>query len=491
MIRLVVVENTGRWPLRLPDAETVSARDYLLEPRYSELRQATVFNLCRTYGYQTVGYYVSLLAAARGHHPLPSVATLQDLRLSPLVRIASEDLEDLIHRSLAPLRSTEFELSVYFGRNLAGRYDRLCRALFNQFPAPFLRATFARNSRWQLTGIRAIATSDIPDTHHDFVIEQARRYFARPHRHRAPRTYRYDLAILANDADEERPSNEGALRKFMRAAESLGMDAALIGREDYGRVGEFDALFIRETTRVNHHTYRFARRAAAEGLVVIDDPESIVRCTNKVYQAELFARHGIPCPATMLVHADNRDEVEQRIGLPCVLKQPDGSFSRGVVRVDSAPELADHLERLLRDSDLVIAQRFEPSDFDWRVGVLGGRALFACRYHMAPGEWRIAHTDPSGRRRYGRVEAVPLGEVPARAVELAERAARRIGDGLYGVDVKPVNGKFLMIEVNDNPNIDSGWEDRAPGEEIYLAIMRHFRERLDARGANARGVNGG
>ena len=59
---------------------------------------------------------------------------------------------------------------------------------------------------------------------------------------------------------------------------------------------EFDALFIRETTLVNHHTYRFARRAASEGLVVIDDPESILKCTNKVFLAELLSRHKMPMP---------------------------------------------------------------------------------------------------------------------------------------------------------------------------------------------------
>jgi glutathione synthase/RimK-type ligase-like ATP-grasp enzyme len=61
------------------------------------------------------------------------------------------------------------------------------------------------------------------------------------------------------------------------------MEPELIEKEDYGRLAEFDALFIRETTGVNHHTYRFARRAEAEGLVVVDDPQSILKCTNKVY----------------------------------------------------------------------------------------------------------------------------------------------------------------------------------------------------------------
>jgi hypothetical protein len=110
MIPLVVVENTKRWPLDLPGTDVVSAKSYLTEPRFSELRGATVFNLCRTYGYQTVGYYVSLLAAARGHRPLPSVETIQDLRLSPLLRIVSEGLDEIIQRNLASLRSPSLAL---------------------------------------------------------------------------------------------------------------------------------------------------------------------------------------------------------------------------------------------------------------------------------------------------------------------------------------------------------------------------------------------
>jgi glutathione synthase/RimK-type ligase-like ATP-grasp enzyme len=65
-------------------------------------------------------------------------------------------------------------------------------------------------------------------------------------------------------------------------------------RADYGRLLEFDALFIRETTAVNHHTYRFARRAAQDDLVVIDDPQSILRCTNKVWLAQRMTRAGVP-----------------------------------------------------------------------------------------------------------------------------------------------------------------------------------------------------
>jgi len=38
------------------------------------------------------------------------------------------------------------------------------------------------------------------------------------------------------------------------------------------KTNEFDALFIRKTTNVNHYIYEFSRLAYAEGFVIIDYP---------------------------------------------------------------------------------------------------------------------------------------------------------------------------------------------------------------------------
>ena len=66
---------------------------------------------------------------------------------------------------------------------------------------------------------------------------------------------------------------------------------------------------VRDTTNVNHYTYHLSRLAAAAGLVVIDDPDAILRCTNKIYLAELLTRHHIPIPKTLVVHPDNIDRI--------------------------------------------------------------------------------------------------------------------------------------------------------------------------------------
>ncbi len=483
MPTLIVVDDPRKWVLDIPEVEVVPARAYLTDPTYAERRRAKVFNLCRSYKYQSIGYYVSLLATARGHKPLPGVTTIQDLKSGSLIRGFSEELDQLIQKSLAPLQSREFVLSIYFGRNLAKRYDRLSQQLFNLLPAPLLRATFAlqeKSGKWQMLSITPVAASEIPEDHRSFVQEVARDFFKARRRGTEKRASGYDLAILVSPDEKEPPSNERALQRFLRAADAVGMNAEFIGREDFGRLSEFDGLFIRETTNVNHHTYRFARKAAAEGLVVVDDPESILKCTNKVFLAEILERNKVRIPRTLIVHRSNRDRVETELGLPCILKQPDSSFSRGVVKVETTKELRDAIKGLLEKSDLIIAQEFLPTPFDWRIGVFDRQPLYACKYYMAKEHWQILKRDAGGRKcDEGRFETLPVEHVPTQVLRTALRAANLIGDGLYGVDLKEVGNRVYIIEVNDNPNIDAGVEDQALKEEIYLRIMRVLLRRIE------------
>ncbi len=478
---LFVVDNPKSWPLEVPDVDVVAARAYLTEPGYSHDKSARVFNLCRSYRYQSTGYYVSLLAAARGHRPMPDVPTILDLRSRSVVRMLSEEFDEEIQRSLKTLQSNEFTLSIYFGRNVAKRYDRLSLRLFNLFRAPLLRARFKRTNRWQLQSIRPIAANDIPEPHHPTVIEAAAQYFARRRssgRRRAQT--RYDLALLYNPQEPEPPSNGRALQRFERAARAVGLACELITRDDYHRLAEFDALFIRETTNVNHHTYRFAQRAAAQGLVVVDDPESILKCTNKVYVEELLSRHGVPTPKTAIVHRDNVEQIETQIGLPCILKQPDSAFSAGVVKVEDRTALQREVTRLLAASDLIIAQEFVPTAFDWRVGIFDRRPLYVCRYYMARRHWQIIDRGEGGKIEEGMADTLAVGEAPDAVVRTALRAANLIGDGLYGVDIKQLGQRCVVIEINDNPSIDAGCEDAVLKDALYREIMGVFLKRIQA-----------
>lgn len=488
MKTVVVVSHPEDWALREPGVLVVTAEQYLRDSEWSEGRSVRVFNLCRRYRHQSLGYYVSLLAAARGHTPFPSLSTILDMRSRNKVRIVDEELEQLIHRAFKPLKSSSFTFSVYFGANMAARYEKLALALFNRFPAPILRAQFVKGSgpegAWRLSSIVPVPAREIPDSHQNFAHEQARQYFRRPRfRSRRRMQPRWDLAILHDPKEELRPSEMPALKRFVKAAEAEGMAAELIQKDDFSRLAEFDALFIRETTGVGHHTFRFAKRAEEERLIVIDDAQSILRCGNKVFLAEAMRRAGVPIPETIIAGRDDLDRIEDEVGLPCVLKHPESSFSVGVVRCDDREQLETKARHILADTDLLVAQAFVPTEFDWRIGVLDGEPLWACRYHMAKGHWQIIKHGSGGSVRYGATDTVPMSSVPKLVVRTAIRAAKLVGDGLYGVDLKSFGDQCVVMEVNDNPNLDVGCEDLVLGEELYRRVIGWFVRKLEERTA--------
>lgn len=67
------------------------------------------------------------------------------------------------------------------------------------------------------------------------------------------------------------PSNKQALNKLLEVAKKMDIHAELITEEDATRLMEFDALFIRTTTSLNHYTFRLSQLAKQNGMVVIDD----------------------------------------------------------------------------------------------------------------------------------------------------------------------------------------------------------------------------
>lgn len=122
-----------------------------------------------------------------------------------------------------------------------------------------------------------------------------------------------------------------------------------------------------------------------------------------------------------------------------------------------------------------------PTDFDWRIGVLNGEPLYACKYFMARGHWQIYYHQNSGKSRSGTAEAVPIYKVPKAIMKAAIKATSFIGKGLYGVDLKMINGKGVVIEINDNPSIDHGVEDAILGDELYHRIINEFVRNLNRK----------
>lgn len=483
MPNLIIVDNAKKIDFKVDNAEFISAKKYLNE--YEIKAPTKVYNLCKSYKYQSIGYYVSLLALARAHKVLPSITTIQDLKSASMIKFCNDNLQTDIENSLKKIKSNSFVLSIYFGKNIAKQHNRLCKKIFEIFRAPLLKADFQhKNKTWILKNINVIALNDIPRHHIPYFRDFAQNYFQKKKYDRPYKTNSiYDLAILINSKEKNAPSNIEAIKKFTNAAESIGFNVDLITKEDFRRIPEYDALFIRETTAVNHHTYKFARKAAAEGLVVIDDPSSIIKCTNKVYIAELLKNKNIPTPKTLVINKQNYKSIVEQLGFPCVLKQPDGSFSQGVIKIDNMLMLKHHLDNYFKNSELIIAQEFMRTDFDWRIGILSKKVIFACKYYMAENHWQIYNWNKTDETNNGNYEAINIKNIPKAVMKTALKAANLIGDGFYGVDLKEINNRAYIIEINDNPNIDAGIEDAILGNNLYLEIMQSFLQRIQMQKA--------
>ncbi|PKL36235.1 MAG: RimK family alpha-L-glutamate ligase [Spirochaetae bacterium HGW-Spirochaetae-1] len=482
MANYIVVNSRKSWQFNIPGAEVIEAREYFFNEQFVKMKDAKIFNLCKSYRYQATGYYVSLLATARGHRAFPDINTIQDMKAPIVVRLLAEDMESLIQRSFSHIQSDKFVLSIYFGKNVSKRYDKLSMSLYNVFQAPFLRVFFSqKNKKWKIQNIQVISINDIPEDHHSYIVDFATLYFSRRITHRKRKMPDpYDMAILVGPGEETAPSDEKALERFVWAADKVGFDVELIDKDTIHRIAEFDALFIREQTSVNHHTFRFSQRAWAEGIVVIDDPDSIIKCTNKVYLSEMLNHYHIPSPHTIVLNRESVDKVPAQMDFPVILKQPDSAYSQGVMKVNSPEEYYRTAGVLLEKSDLIIAQEYMRTDYDWRVGIINRKPLYVSKYFMAANHWQIVNWATDGKERHGMGETMAVEDAPRQVVETALRAANYIGDSLYGVDLKVVNNKCYVIEINDNPSIDFGIEDAVLKDELYMRIMQVFMKRVQS-----------
>ena len=127
---------------------------------------------------------------------------------------------------------------------------------------------------------------------------------------------------------------------------------------------------------------------------------------------------------------------------------------------------------MFEKSDLLIAQEFLPTPFDWRVGIIDNQVIYVCKYFMAEKHWQIVNWNANKEdSRDGDVESIPVDQAPSGLLKTALKATSLIGKSLYGVDMKEVEGKFYVIEINDNPNIDAGIEDKILKDKLYSIIM--------------------
>ncbi len=458
----------------------ISFQTYLAEYPKKEQSKLRIINLCNTSRYLSRGYYCSLLAEARGHTVIPSVKTVNEMRGSVML-IPDASLCTQNERSFLKNWPAENSIYIYGGETETKELEKMCKQIFRKYSTPIIKVS----KSGELLNIERLSFDELEDQEQkDFMMKLTSYQFSMLKHQKGDKKYRWEMGILVNPTEPLPPSNRQAINYFVKAAAKYGIKADLITPDDALNLRQYDALFIRETTSINHHTYKIVSEAEKQGLVVIDDSTSILRCCNKVFLHDAFTYNNVPGLRTKIIssHSDEvLDEIEAEFSYPLVLKKPESSFSQGVYKVKDRDMLREILSNSFQESALALVQEYMYTEFDWRIGVLNGRAIYACRYYMARNHWQI-YNHESHKNVTGDFDCLPTFEVPKNVLNAALRACKIIGNGLYGVDIKANNKNAYVIEVNDNPNLDHGVEDKYLGQELYMQIMAEFFNRLESRG---------
>lgn len=266
------------------------------------------------------------------------------------------------------------------------------------------------------------------------------------------------------------------MQAYVQQGAERGHAVSILDVNDLQQLDRFDATFLRLDTNVLGLSFAASRHAWELGQRVVDDPRSILTCMNKAHVQGLLEAAGVPTPDTILLTRAGYSTLQpealfEELGSPIVVKAPSGAFSSAVEKAKDPSELRSLLRRFFGRSDVVLLQRYTPSTFDWRVGILCGEPLYAARYHIPKGAWRI-HDRPEGAQKmtWAKVERIELEDVPADVLDVALAGARTVGRSLYGVDLKSTANGPVVIEINDNPNMD--FDQELPKDsDVYGRII--------------------
>jgi [lysine-biosynthesis-protein LysW]--L-2-aminoadipate ligase len=239
------------------------------------------------------------------------------------------------------------------------------------------------------------------------------------------------------------------------------------------RVGDPAPRWRAVVNRALSATRRFevSRWCAAVGLPVLNSPETLATCDNKIATTLALHRAGIAVPRTVVaLDAAAGAKAAGEVGLPVVTKPVNGSWGRGVARLSDA----DAVEALfaLRGQlcspaqKLAYVQEFVAGR-DLRVLVVGGHAIAAI----------VREADHWVRNTARGAQARPY-ELDPDLAALAERCAEAVGGGVLGVDLLETDsGQRLVLEVNGAVEFH-GLVQAHPRVAIADEIVEHLLNRV-------------
>ncbi len=159
---IIVINRPHNWPYPDVNAKVVTVKDYINQPAYQNTPDLRVFNLCSSYKYQSYGYYVSLLASARGQRVMPSTTTIRDFQILNVIQTATYDIEEHINKALSKIDGSTFSLNVYFGQTQNKEFKKLSLKLYQLFESPLFKVVFVKHEKWLIKDIQVLTLAKLP-----------------------------------------------------------------------------------------------------------------------------------------------------------------------------------------------------------------------------------------------------------------------------------------------------------------------------------------
>ena len=206
---------------------------------------------------------------------------------------------------------------------------------------------------------------------------------------------------------------------------------------------------------------------ARRGVAVLNRAPAVLATHDKLRTARIFASAAIPHPRTEHVAS-----VHELLDLPTpvVVKPRFGSWGRDVARCRNRAELMAWAEQLgrrpwFRRTGALVQELLPPLGHDLRVLVACGRVVGGVERIARPGEWRTNISLGGSRRRV---------ELSDEVRELALAATQAVGMDFAGVDLFPVGGSHVALELNGAADFDRQYS--LLGGDVYADL----RAALDA-----------
>lgn len=477
---VIVVEKVFDWGFYYLFVDVMSVMDYLCELIGIDDECIYVINLCCSYKYLGIGYYVLLLVEVCGYCVMFLVCIINDLCWCLLYGLDIDDFNSkfIYFLLVGGCDIIDFGILVYFGEIVYFvLQDFLCQ-VFEMFFCLLLCIEFECECVWQVVLIKLVGLYMLDDVQEDvFVIELDcffKKFWCKLC---VCKCYCYDIVMLVDLNEVMLLLNKKVLKFFVDVGKEFGIEVDLIGKNDYQWLVEYDGLFICEIIVSDNYIYCFVYCVEKEGMVVIDDFVLILCCINKIFFNDLMVLCKLVVLCIEIFYCENikgLKEIGEKFGFLIVLKILDGLFLCGVVKVEDVVVLEKVVGELFQYSVLLLVQEFLYIEFDWCIGVFNCELLYVCKYYMLCGYWQIYNYGVKGIVKFGGFEMILVCDVLSEVVKFVLKVINVVGDGFYGVDFKQVNGKLVVIEVNDNLLIDVGVEDVYLGEDLYLCVMQEF-----------------